>query len=85
VHLTGKPDSGDGVSCEARSLERFANGERGGAPPVARVLLRPAWLRAGKIGVLFRARSEDGAVVVKDYGARSACSDIDAEDRNTAS
>jgi hypothetical protein len=35
--------------------------------------------------VFFRARSEDGAVVVEDYRSRSACSDIDAEDWNRAS
>jgi len=55
VHLAGKADGGDGFGFEAGGLERFANGEGGGAPPVARVLLRPAGLRAGKVGVLFRA------------------------------
>jgi hypothetical protein len=66
MHLAGKSDGGDGFGGEARSLERFANGERRGAPPVARVLLRPARLRAGEIGVLLRTRSEDGAVLIED-------------------
>jgi hypothetical protein len=48
-------------------------------------LLCPTWLRASEIGVLFRARSENRAVVVEDDSARSACSDVDAEDWNTAS
>jgi len=66
-------------------LQRFANRESRGAPPVARVLLGPAGLRAGEVGVLFRARGEDCAVLVKDYGAGSACAYVDAEDWNTAS
>jgi hypothetical protein len=66
-------------------LERFANGERRSAPPVARILFRPTGLRTGKVGVFFRARSENGAVLIENYGAGSAGSDIDAEDWNTAS
>ena len=66
-------------------MQRFANRERRGAPPVAWVLLGPAGLRAGEVGVLFRARGEDCAVLVEDYGAGSACADVDTEDRNTAS
>jgi hypothetical protein len=42
-------------------------------------------LRAGKVGVLFRARSEDGAALIENYGAGSAGSNIDAEDWNTTS
>ena len=85
MHLAGKPDSGDGFSGEARSLQRFANRESRGAPPVAWVLLGPAGLRAGEVGVLFRARGEDCAVLVEDYGAGSACADVDTEDWDTAS
>jgi hypothetical protein len=66
MHLAGKSDGGDGLGGEARSLERFANSKGGGAPPVARVLLRPAGLRAGEIGMLLRTRSEDGAVLIED-------------------
>jgi len=66
-------------------LKRFANGKRRGAPPIARILLRPAGLRTGEIGVLFGARSEYCAVLVKDNRARAACSDINAEDWNGAS
>ncbi len=80
VHLAGKTDGGDGFGGEAGSLERFADGERGCAPPVARILFGPAWLRACKNGVLFRAGGENGAVVVEDDGAGTACSNINAED-----
>jgi hypothetical protein len=66
-------------------MERFANRERGGAPPVARVLLGPTGLRTGEVGVFFRARGEDGAVFIKDDGAGPAGADVDAEDWNTAS
>lgn len=66
-------------------MQRFANRESRGAPPVAWVLLGPAGLRAGEVGVLFRARGEDCAVLVEDYGAGSACAYVDTEDRNTAS
>jgi len=85
VHLAGKADGGDGIRCEARDLQCFANGERCRPPPVARVLLRPAGLRAGEIGVLSGARGEDRAVFVEDDGAGSAGSDVDAEDWNTPS
>jgi hypothetical protein len=76
--LAGKPDAGDGVASEPGGGEGFADGERRGAPPVARILLGPARLRTGKIGVLFGSGGEDGALVVKDNGASSASSDIDA-------
>jgi hypothetical protein len=66
MHLAGKADGGDGLSGEARGLKRFANRDCRGAPPIARVLLRPARLRAGEIGVLFGARGEDGAVFIED-------------------
>jgi hypothetical protein len=66
-------------------LQRFANRESRGAPPVAWVLLGPAGLRAGEVGVLFRARGEDCAVLVEDCGAGSACADVDTEDWNIAS
>ena len=82
VHLAGETDSGDGTGIEAGKLQRFANGQSGRAPPVARVLLRPARLRAGKVGVLFRAGGEDRAEIVENDGARAAGSDVDAQDRN---
>jgi hypothetical protein len=85
VHLAGKADGCDGIGVEAGGLERFADSERRGAPPVAGILLGPAGLRTGEVGVLFCARSEDRAVFVEDDGAGSACSDVDAEDWNTAS
>jgi len=85
VHLARKSDGGDGFGCETRGRERFANRERGSAPPVARVLLGPAWLRTGEVGVLFCARSEDTAVLVENDGARSTGADVNAEDGNTAS
>ena len=66
-------------------MQRFANRESRGAPPVTWVLLGPAGLRAGEVGVLFRARGEDCAVLVEDYGAGTACAYVDTEDRNTAS
>jgi hypothetical protein len=55
VHLAGKADGGDGFGRQTRNLQRFANCDGGGAPPVARILLGPAGLGAGKVGVLFRA------------------------------
>jgi hypothetical protein len=76
--LAGKPDAGDGVAVETGGLQGFADGESRGAPPVARVLLGPARLRTGEVGVIFGARSENGAAVVKDNGASSAGSDINA-------
>jgi hypothetical protein len=85
VHLARKADGGDGVSCEARSLKRFTNRESGGAPPVTRILLGPAGLGAGEVGVLFRARGKDRAAIVEDDGAGSARSNVDAEDWNNAS
>jgi hypothetical protein len=42
-------------------------------------------LRAGEIGVFFRARGKDCAVFVEDDGAGSAGSDVDAENWNAAS
>jgi hypothetical protein len=85
VHLAGESDGGDGFGCEARGLEGFANRQCDGAPPVARILLRPAGLRTGEVGVLFRARRQDRAVFVEEDGAGSAGSDVDAEDGDTAS
>ena len=55
VHLPGKPHGGDGIGGKPRRLKRFANGECRGSPPVARILFSPSRLRAGKVGVLFRA------------------------------
>ena len=66
-------------------MQGLANRECGCAPPVAWVLFRPTRLRTGEICVLFRARREDRAVLIKDYGAGSTSSDIDAKDWNTAS
>jgi hypothetical protein len=66
-------------------LQRFANRESRGAPPVARVLLGPSGLRAGEVGVLFRARGENYAVLVEDYSAGSACAYVDTENWDTAS
>ena len=83
--MARESDGGDGFGCEARGLEGFANRQCGGAPPVARILLRPAGLRTGEVGVLFRARRKDRAVFVEDDGTGSAGSDVDAEDGNTAS
>ena len=85
MHLAGESDGGDGFGCEARSPEGFANRQCGGAPPVARILLRPAGLRTGEVGVLFRARRKNRAVFVEEDGAGSAGSDVDAEDGDTAS
>jgi len=85
VHLAGKSDGDDGIRVEAGSLKGFANRERCGAPPVARILLCPAGLRAGEIGVLFGARGENGAALVEDDRTGSAGPYVDAENRNTAS
>jgi hypothetical protein len=85
VHLAGKTDGRDVFGDETRSLQSFVNRESRGAPPVARVLLGPAGLRAGEIGVFLRAGGEDCAVFVEDYGASAACAYVDPEDWNTAS
>jgi hypothetical protein len=85
VHLAGESDGGDGFGGEARGLEGFANRQCGGAPPVARILLRPAGRGTGEVGVLFRARRKDRAVFFEEDGAGSAGSDVDAEDGDTAS
>jgi len=85
VHLAGKTDRGDGIGGETRGLQRFANGQRGGAPPVARILFGPAGLGTGEIGVLFRAGSEDCAAFIDDDGARAAGTDVNTENWNTAS
>jgi hypothetical protein len=85
VHLAGESDGGDGFGCEAGGLESFANRQCGGAPPVARILLRPAGFGTGEVGVLFRARRKDCAVFVEKDGAGSAGSDVDAEDGDTVS
>lgn len=85
MHLTGKSDGGDGFRSEAGGLERFANGNCGGAPPVARVLFRPAGLWTGKVGVLFRARCNDCAAFVEYDGASAAGSNVNAEKRNRSS
>lgn len=78
VHLAGKSDAGDGVASEPGGCDGFADGKSGGAPPVAWVLLGPARLWTGKVGVLFGAGGEDGAAVVEDNGASSAGSNINA-------
>jgi len=85
MHLAGEADGGDGIGGESGRLERFANRERRGAPPVAGILFCPAWLRAGELSVLFGPRGEDRSAPVEDNGAGSASADVDAEDRNTAS
>lgn len=85
VHLAGETDGGDGIGGESGGVKRFARCDGGSAPPVARILFCPAWLRAGEIGVFFGARGEDRAASVEDNGAGSAGADVDAEDRNNAS
>lgn len=85
VHLAGKTYGGDGFASETRDLQRFADSESGGAPPVAGILLGPAGHWAGEVGVLFRARGEHCTVFIENESARSAGSDVDAEDWNTAS
>jgi hypothetical protein len=59
-------------------LKRFADGQRSGAPPIARILLGPTGFGAGEVGVFFCARGEDGAVIVENDGASSAGADVDA-------
>jgi hypothetical protein len=66
-------------------LQRFANGDGRGTPPVARVLLGPAGLGTGKVVVLLRARGDDSAVFIENDSASSAGSDVDAEKWNMAS
>ena len=85
VHLAGKTNGGEGIGGEAGGLQRFANSDGSGAPPVARILLRPAGLRAGKIGMFLGARGENGAVAVQNDRASAACADVNAENWNGAS
>jgi len=63
---------------ESGDLQGFADGKSSSTPPVARILLGPARLRARKVGVLFGAGGENGAVIVEDDGASSAGSNINA-------
>ncbi len=85
VHLAGETYGGDGIGGESGRLERFANRERRGTPPVAGILFCPAGLRTGEIGVLFGARGEDRAALVEDNRAGSTGADVDAKGRDNAS
>jgi len=85
MHLARKSDGGDRVRRESRRLKRFANSQRGGAPPVSRVLFRPARLRTGEIGMRLRAGGQDCSPVIEDDRARSAGADVNTENENTAS
>jgi len=74
--LSRETDTSNCIAGEASGLQSFANGKSGGAPPIARILLGPAGLRAGKVSVFFSSRSEDRAMAVENDGARAAGADV---------
>ena len=83
--MPGETDGRNGLAGKASGLKSFANGEGGGAPPVARILLGPAGFRDGEVGMFFVTGSEDGATVIENDGACAAGSDIYAQDWNEPS
>ena len=85
VHLTREADGGDGLGRETGRPESLGNSEGGGAPPVARVLLGPAGLWTGEIGVLFRARCKDDTALINNDRASAASTDINTEEWDDAS
>src|SRR5262249_41591734 len=84
-HLAGKAHSRDGVTGKFCGLQRFANGEACGTPPVARILLSPAGFGTREVGVFFDARAKYCAVFIQNDGAGAAGANVNAEDRNEAS
>jgi hypothetical protein len=78
MHLAGKADAGDGIAGKISGLKRFADGDAGGPPPVARILFGPAGFGTGEVGVLCGAGSENCAAVIKDDGASSTGTNVNA-------
>lgn len=85
MHLPGKADARDGIGGFAGGLNGFADSDGCGAPPVPGILLGPAGVRAGEGRVLFGTGSNNAAGFIKDQGARSSGSHIDAKGSDKAS
>ncbi len=85
MHLPGKTDARDGVGGFSGRLNGFADSDGRGAPPVPGILFSPARMRAGEGRVLFGTGSNNAARFVKNEGARSTGSHINAKSSDKAS
>ncbi len=77
MHLSGQADAGNLVAAQIALRQRRRHGHTARAPPVSRVLLRPADLRRGKGLMLFGGRGNYTAALVNDESARTSGTHID--------
>jgi hypothetical protein len=82
VHLAGISDATDVCGVQIGFGERRPNRDSGGAPPIFRLLLRPANLRRSKRDVFFGGGGNDPAALIYDERARAASANVNAEDVN---
>jgi hypothetical protein len=85
MHLAREADAGDVLAREVIARERFANCCASSAPPVFRMLLRPANLRRCKGLVVFGRGRYQATSLINYDGPRAASADINSEDVNKAS
>jgi hypothetical protein len=78
VHLAGEAHACNVRARQSTLCERSANCQAGGAPPIIGVLLSPADLGRGEMGVFLRCRGNDSTLFIKDQGPRSTSADIDS-------
>src|SRR5215472_1795219 len=79
MHLTGKTDSRNLLWLDFALGCGFANRDFRRAPPVVWVLFGPTNLQRNERLMLFRRRGEDDAGLIDKNGARSAGTNVDAE------
>ena len=60
-------------------MKRLPDRRTAGAPPVSRILLRPAGPRTGEWLVLLRSGGDDLSGLIDDEGPRAARADVDTQ------
>ena len=78
MHLARESDASDVRAVQVGALERERNSDGASAPPIVRMLFRPADLGRGKGRVFFRGRSDYAPLLVDDKRSRSAGSNVNS-------
>ena len=84
VHLSGEPDTANFFSPNRRFQYSPFYRDAAGAPPIARILFRPARMRRRERLMFFSARRDDGAGDVHQQRARAARANVNAEEVDVA-
>ena len=80
MHLAGEANAGNLVCAGGGLTQDLADGQNTGAPPVAGILLGPPRMRNTKRLVILRNGRKQIPILIHNYGAGPAGSDIDAQE-----